>query len=167
MTIDKSALEKIGESFASASASAARNQLYATMAKSKGEGDIAMLLKAVAASEAVNTKRSLMHLRGKVGDLKEHLETLAREKYDAHATVYPKIATLLYETGSKTTGEMFEQFGQVAKNQYDLLSGLKESDVSATTYFVCQVCGYIATDEPPAKCPVCGAVTAKFEAVED
>lgn len=165
MAIDESALDMIAASLAAVSASAERNQLYATLAKGKGRETVALLLKAVAASEAVNVRRSLMHLRGKVGDLDAHLEALAREKFDTHASRYPKIATLLRETGSNTTGEMFEQFGEVAKNQYDLLSGLKEGDPSPSAFFVCQVCGYIKADESPPKCPICGAVAAKFQKV--
>ena len=34
-----------------------------------------------------------------------------------------------------------------------------------TEYHVCQVCGYIAEDEAPERCPVCAAIKAKFKAV--
>jgi rubrerythrin len=34
-----------------------------------------------------------------------------------------------------------------------------------TEYYVCQVCGYIAEDEAPDRCPVCAAVIEKFKAV--
>ena len=35
-----------------------------------------------------------------------------------------------------------------------------------TDYYVCQVCGYIAEDEAPERCPVCNSVKGKFKKVE-
>jgi rubrerythrin len=32
--------------------------------------------------------------------------------------------------------------------------------------FVCYACGYLATGEAPAKCPICGAVKKAFKKVE-
>jgi rubrerythrin len=31
-----------------------------------------------------------------------------------------------------------------------------------TVYHVCQVCGYIAEDDAPDRCPVCDAIKTKF-----
>jgi rubrerythrin len=33
------------------------------------------------------------------------------------------------------------------------------------TYYVCQVCGYIAEGEPPDQCPVCGVSREQFKRV--
>ena len=34
-----------------------------------------------------------------------------------------------------------------------------------TVYHICQVCGYIAEDEAPDRCPVCDAIKSKFKPV--
>jgi rubrerythrin len=34
------------------------------------------------------------------------------------------------------------------------------------TYHVCTVCGYVAEDEAPDKCPVCGVPRARFRRVD-
>jgi rubrerythrin len=38
----------------------------------------------------------------------------------------------------------------------------KGSADESTKYYVCKICGYIAVDEIPPKCPVCNAVQEKF-----
>jgi rubrerythrin len=39
----------------------------------------------------------------------------------------------------------------------DNLENLEEAD-----YYVCSVCGYTCENEPPDKCPVCGAASKAF-----
>ena len=34
-----------------------------------------------------------------------------------------------------------------------------------TDYYVCQVCGYVAENEAPHRCPVCNAVQKKFKSI--
>jgi len=152
--------------FADESTSAARNKLYAARFKKKGKHFLAKLLNAISESEEVHARRAFMHLRGKIGDPDEYFNTLKKTKYEAFATVFPSTSSMLYRNGKKTTAEAFEQFGEVSKNHYDLMSTVSgEVAGDSTTYWVCQVCGYIAVDDAPGKCPVCGAITTKFNLV--
>jgi rubrerythrin len=43
----------------------------------------------------------------------------------------------------------------------DNLEALEDTD-----YYVCPVCGYTCEDEPPDKCPVCGAKSKAFFKVD-
>jgi rubrerythrin len=157
----------VSTAFALEAASAARNRLYsAVLKRKKSAAALAHLLTAIADSEETHTRRILMHMRGKLGEPQKHIEMLTRSKYEAYARQYPQIADRLEKSGSKTAAEAFEQFGEVAKNHYDLLIAVTGGkSATPTDYFVCGVCGYIATGEAPAKCPVCGAVTSKFRLV--
>ncbi len=51
-----------------------------------------------------------------------------------------------------------------AAMSHDSLS--RRGGTLASSYHVCQVCGYIASDAPPERCPVCRAQAAQFDAVE-
>lgn len=151
--------------FAAESASAARNRLYAArLGQSTEKSRLSELLSAVADAEDVQARRMLMHMRGKIGDPSAHLDALVRRKYAAYTTDYPKIADALANEGMKTAAEAFEQFGEVAKNHFDLIDEVaSRRQPGPEAFYVCQVCGFIAAGEPPPKCPVCGAVKAKFK----
>jgi rubrerythrin len=156
--------QDIAGAYAEASVSAARNRLYAAMAKKEGDAGLAKLLNAMAASEEVQANRILMHLRGKIETPdRDRIKALAEEKFNAYSRLFPKISHELYEAARKTAGEAFEQFGQVFEGHFRKLEAHLESGADEeTTYYICGVCGYIAEDDVPGKCPVCGAVGRKF-----
>lgn len=166
--LSESRQEEIGRSLVENQISADRNRLYAAMARKNGHEGLARLLTAVAVAEEVQVRRTRMHLRGKTGgNAAEWADELAQRKFHAYGRGYPRIATALYADGRKTPGEAFEQFGQVAENHFRLLENRKETGEidPDIRYHVCGVCGFVAEREPPKKCPVCGAVPAKFSEV--
>ena len=153
--------------FAKESASAARNRVYAQLAKKDGDNVMSNLLNALATAEEVHARRALMHLRGKTGELDEYYESLLESKREAFSTEFPEISKKFEEKGRKTPAEMFAQFGKVAENHYNLLEQTRnEGQEASRTFYVCQVCGYISTDCAPEKCPVCGAVQSRFKLEE-
>lgn len=152
--------------FADQCTSAARNTLHTARLRKKGRTTLASLLAAVSAAEDIQSRRISMHMRGKIEDTAGHLSALRRKKYDDFAKVFPKLAARLAREGVAKTAEAFEQFGEVAKNHYDRISETADSPQDqAITFFLCQVCGYIAVDFAPARCPVCGAIEARFRKV--
>ena len=149
--------------FADQCTSAARNSLHAARLRKDRRPALASLLTAISAAEDIQTRRMLMHMRGKIGDTAAHLSALQQKKYDDFAVVFPNLARRCNRSGLSKTAEALEQFGEVAKNHYDRISeatgsGKDESGV----FFLCLVCGYICIDFPPASCPVCGAIEARF-----
>lgn len=160
--------QDIAGAYAEASVSAARNRLYAAKARKEGDAGLAKLLDAMAASEEVQANRILMHLRGKIDNPdRDRIKALAEEKFNAYSRLFPKISHDLYTADRKTAGEAFEQFGQVFEGHFRKLEAHLESGAKEeTTYYVCGVCGYIAEDDVPNKCPVCGAVAKKFSEEE-
>ena len=151
--------------FADQCTSSARNALHAARAKSQHPA-LARLLAAVSTAEDIQARRMLMQMRGKIDDTSTHLSALRRKKFDDFASVFPKLAERFGREGSQKTAEALEQFGEVAKNHYDRICAAAEiSRDDSTIFFVCRVCGYIAAEFPPARCPVCGAVETKFSAV--
>jgi rubrerythrin len=41
-----------------------------------------------------------------------------------------------------------------------------ENPKDVDCYYVCSVCGFTCEDEPPEKCPVCGALKKAFNKVD-
>jgi rubrerythrin len=157
----------IAMAFARESGSAARNRLYAARFKKEGKMALVGLLNAIAESEEIQARRAFMHLRGKIDNPSEYISALKKSKFEAYSRLYPGMSSKLYNAGQKTTAEAFEQFGEVAKVHLDHLDAVKDEIESRSPRFVvCRVCGYIAADDPPSRCPVCGAVQVKFRPVE-
>ena len=44
---------------------------------------------------------------------------------------------------------------------------MEKPDGLKAVHWVCAVCGYVADDIPPIKCPNCGASRENFERVEE
>ena len=155
--------QEMALAFARMSKSSALNQLYAAKAKRDGNVLLSKLLYSISRSEKIHARRSLMYIRGKFVDPTEYLKHLLHDKYENVTVNYPKISQLSVDSGKKKASEAFDQFSEVTKIHLKLLNeALKKSDDESTTYYVCQICGHIAVDEIPPKCPVCNAVQEKF-----
>jgi rubrerythrin len=152
--------------YAAQAAGAARNRLHAARLDKAGRKDLARLLTALADADEIQARRTLMYLRGKLDDSGAYVEALPAIKQQAAAGEYPQLAAALSAAGQAKAAEAFEQFARVAGNHAERLGGAGSGErAAAPVYYVCQVCGYIAEDDAPAQCPVCGAVQSKFARV--
>ena len=149
---------------AAESASAARNRLYAAKAKKEGRLQLARLMTAMAAGEQISARRALIYLRGKIGRAAPHLEQLRKQKRTAATVEYPNCRQSAASAGDRSAEAAFDQFGKVSRNHAVVLEK-PDIDTADHDFYVCQVCGYIALDEIPDKCPVCGAVPERFKPV--
>ncbi len=155
--------QEMALAFARMSKSSALNKLYAAKVKREGNVLLSKLLYSISRSEKIHARRSLMYIRGKIGDPSEYLKHLLHHKHENVSVKYPKISQLSVDSGKKKASEAFDQFSNVEKIHLKLLKEvLKGSMDESTQYYVCQICGYIAVDEIPQKCPVCNAVQEKF-----
>ncbi|MGD8368254.1 MAG: hypothetical protein PVG78_11460 [Desulfobacterales bacterium] len=145
--------------FAALSASAARNRLFAQKAKAEGNRPVALLLSAMAEGEEIMARRALIALRGKIFPLDDYLAEIADTK-GRSAAVSDERAGAAAKNGDENTADAYRRFGAVTRNHGEQLAGLGRE----TALYVCQVCGYIAADEAPDRCPVCNAVAKKFKA---
>jgi rubrerythrin len=155
--------QKMALAFAKMSKSSALNRLYAAKVKRDGNVLLSKLLYSISRSEKIHARRSLMYIRGKMGNPTEYLKRLLHIKHENISIKYPKISQLSIDAEKKKASEAFDQFSKVEKIHLKLLKeALKGSSDESTRYYVCQICGYIAVDETPPKCPVCNAVQEKF-----
>jgi len=155
--------EEMALAFAKMSKSSALNKLYAAKVKREGNVLLSKLLYSISRSEKIRARRSLMYIRGKIGDPTDYLKRLLDIKQENVSIKYPNISRQSIDAGKKKASEAFDQFSKVEKIHLKLLKeALERSTDESTRYYVCQICGFIAVDEIPSKCPVCNAVQEKF-----
>jgi rubrerythrin len=72
----------------------------------------------------------------------------------------------MVEEENRYGAEFFERLTRVTKNHLRLLEkSTGDPEDREHTLHVCRVCGFIALDNTPEKCPVCNAVPEKFTAI--
>ena len=165
--MSKKTEKNLAYAFAAESKAAARNSTFAQKAAAEGYSQIARLFRAVSEAESVHARRFLRLMTGKIGTTEENLETAFQNEIKANAEEYPKLIGEAAEEGMTSAEKAFAQSRDVEDMHADLykraLNDLMEE--RETAYFVCQVCGYVAENEAPENCPVCGAVKGKFKSV--
>lgn len=153
--------------FAAESKASVRNEVFAKKADRDGYPQIARLFRAVSDAESVHAHRYLLLLRGKIGSTEENLEAAFQNEIKANVDEYPKLIKDASGEGKENVVKAFSQSRDVESRHAELYKKAMNDMLSEreTTYFVCQVCGYVSEDEAPEKCPICGAVTGKFKKV--
>ena len=154
--------------FAAESKAAERNKAFAAKADQEGYAQIARLFRAVSAAESVHARRFLLLVRGKIGSTEENLDAAFNNEIKANVNEYPALIKDASEENQKAALNAFSQARDV-ENRHAELYKKAMNDMLAereTVYYVCGVCGYIAEDNPPDNCPVCGAVKEKFSRVD-
>ncbi len=145
--------------FSRESRNAARNAMAALKADKDGHSQAARLLRAISAGQEVHAKKLLMLLRGKLGSTEENIEVSVQKLEDAIAD-YPAMLDGLRENGDPAGESMLAQCLKTAMGHKGRLARLNgEKDVF---YQVCGICGFIAEEAAPERCPVCGAVRNQF-----
>ncbi len=154
--------------FAAESKASIRNEAFARKAEAEGYHQMARLFRAVSEAEAVHARRYLRLMRGKIGTTEENLKAAFENEIKANVDEYPKLIKHASDEGHSSAFRAFSQSRDVENRHAELYKKAMTDMLSerSTDYYVCQVCGYISEDEPPEKCPVCGALKAKFKLVK-
>lgn len=159
--------KNLSYAFAAESKAAARNAVFAKKAEVEGYTQIARLFRAVADAESVHSRRFLMLMRGKIGTTEENLVAAFENEIKANAEEYPALIRVAAEEGNDAAMTAFSHARDVESRHAELYKKAINDMIAEqeTGYFVCQVCGYIAEDVAPERCPVCNAVKQKFKSV--
>jgi rubrerythrin len=154
--------------FAAESKATARNSAFAAKADQEEYTQIARLFRAIAEAESVHARRYLLLMRGKIGSTEENLEAAFQNEIRANVDEYPKLIQDATAEHNSAAEKAFSQARDVESRHAELYKQAMNDMLSErdTLYHVCQVCGYVAQEEPPENCPICGAVRGKFKRVE-
>ncbi len=156
----KEAFHKVYEAEAKA---ALRLKVFARKADQEGLPQIAKLFRVIAFSEEIHGERALRMLR-EIHDTDTNLKESFQSETSIAGVAYENFIELAEEKGDATSSMIFSNSRDVEAGHAKLyklainhLIGERE-----TTYYVCQVCGYVADGICPETCPVCSAPRDQF-----
>ncbi|NLI83302.1 MAG: hypothetical protein GX443_16680 [Deltaproteobacteria bacterium] len=141
------------------SVQAARNEIAALKAHAEGRNAEEKLFRAMEQAQRVHWNKALMLLRGRTGSTDENLEqTLASLQQSLSSYM-----AMLENTDGPARG-MADQLVRTTRNHMVLVRQVASRPPG--TYHVCGICGFIAYDQAPERCPVCRALQEKFAVVD-
>ena len=149
------------------------NRKYLAFAKKsakEGYPHIAHLFRAVAAAETVHAHGHLKVMRG-VGSTRENLKAAIEGEIHEITNMYPTFIEQAETEGERRASLSFRRALETEKLHERLYATALESldagtDLPATDFYICEVCGYTTEGDAPEKCPICGALKNKFFRVE-
>jgi rubrerythrin len=156
--------EALQQAYSGEAKAALRLKVYAEKAEEEGYPQIAKLFRVIASSEEVHGARALKVLK----EIKTTEENLA-ESFESERRVaevaYGEFVKQAEAEGNRAAVLHFSQSKDVeethAKLYKEAMNHMLEE--RETTYYVCQVCGYVADGILPDICPVCGAKREQFK----
>jgi len=163
-------MDNMQEAFAGESQANRKYLAFAKKADEDGFGQVARLFRAAAEAETVHAHAHLRAM-GAVKGTVENLEEAIKGEGHEFRRMYPGFVREAEEEGNKPAYYSLKNAMAVEEIHYHLYSEALEavrsgSDLTAVKIFVCGVCGNTVYDEPPEKCPVCGAPKKRFSEVE-
>jgi rubrerythrin len=156
----KEAFHKIYEGEAKATL---RLKVFAKKADQEGLPQISKLFRVIAFSEEIHGERALRMLR-EIKDTDTNLKESFQSETGIAGVAYDHFIELSENIGDVTASTVFSNSRDVEDGHANLykkamihLIGERE-----TTYYVCQVCGYVSDGVWPESCPVCSAPKDQF-----
>jgi len=153
--MNEKAYEHLATAFVLETVAAAKNEIRARKAGREGSSQAARLFRALTSSQRVHSNKGLMLLRGKISSTDKSIADLMQ-------TLERSVATYesILEEVEGAVRRFVDQLLRTTRNHLGLLRKYNEQE--ERIYFVCQICGFIATEKVPEHCPVCQAVKEKF-----
>jgi len=158
--------KNLREAFAGESQANRKYLAFAKQAEKEGYSQVAKLFRAAAEAETVHAHAHLRTL-GEIKITAENLQAAISGETHEFKSMYPAMIEEAKAEGNKAAERSFSFANEVEKVHADLyqkaLDNLGKQE--ETDYYVCSVCGYTCEQEPPDKCPVCGAIKKAFSRV--
>ena len=159
--------QNLRDAFAGESQANRKYLAFAKKAERDGYPQAAKLFRAAAEAETVHAHAHLKAL-GEIGSTLDNLKVAVAGETHEFKNMYPDMIVEAKEEGNKSAERTFTFANEVEKIHAELyqkaidnLENLEEVD-----YYVCSVCGMTVENEPPDKCPVCGAKASAFFKVD-
>ncbi len=159
--------KSLEEAFAGESMAHMKYTIFAEVAEREGKKNIARLFRAIAYAEFVHAKNHATNL-GYVKSTEENLSTaIGGETFEVE-DMYPaylEIARYFEEKGAERSFHYAIEAEKIHAKMYEDAKekASKNEDIEEKSIYICPVCGYTYMgDEPPEKCPVCGASKSMF-----
>jgi len=142
---------------------ALRLKVFAKRADQEDLPQIAKLFRVIAFSEEIHGERALRMLR-EIKDTDTNLKESFQSETSVAGVAYDRFIELAEQIGDVAASTVFsnardaeEDHAKLYKYAINHLIGERE-----TTYYVCQVCGYVSDGVLPETCPICSAPKDQF-----
>ncbi|MGD0822146.1 MAG: rubrerythrin family protein [Desulfomonilia bacterium] len=165
--MDDKIKDAIHQAYAGESKASLRLKVFAEKADQEGYPQLAKLFRVISFSEELHGKRALRILK----EIKSTEENLA-ESFESETRVagvaYDRFIKDAEEVGDIPASVYFSQSKDVEEIHAKLYKEAMDHvlEERQTTYYVCDVCGYVSDGVLPEECPVCGAKKDRFVTFE-
>ncbi|MHC4664500.1 MAG: rubrerythrin family protein [Planctomycetota bacterium] len=162
--------DNLQQAFAGESQANRKYLAFAKKAESDGYPMVAKIFRAAAEAETVHAHAHLRAMGG-IKSTQENLQEAVKGESFEFNQMYPDYIKQAREDDAKAALGSFQNAMAVEQVHYSLyIEALKSvqagDDMKEARVFVCSVCGNTVLDEPPEKCPVCGAPKERFNEVQ-
>ena len=157
----------LARAFAELARSAARRKIYSRKAAKEGKPAVAHFLRAMSASEAVQSRRLFNSLLGRVDTSDAYIDTIFAKEVQAILVHYSELIDSLPHQRSALLHALRQL--RAAETRLRSFYDSDKRDIKAdkdARYFVCRFCGYLSTGSPPDKCPLCTASGESFDQID-
>ncbi len=157
--------ENLNAAFAGESQANRKYLAFAKKAEHDGFPNIARLFRTAAEAETIHAHGHLEAMGG-IGSTAENLQAAVGGETYEFSQMYPPMlsqATVDKHQAKRMFGYALKAEAVHAKLYTMALEAVKKGkDLAETAFFLCPVCGHIELGEPPASCPICGALGEEF-----
>lgn len=156
----KEVFHKIYEGEAKA---ALRLKIFAKKAEQEDLSQIGKLFRVIAFSEEIHGERALQMLR-EIKDTDTNLKESFQSETSIAGVAYDHFIEIAEGIGNVAASNIFSQSRDVEEGHAKLYKKAMNHLIGEreTTYYVCQVCGYVSDGVWPEVCPICSAPKDQF-----
>ena len=156
----KEVFHKIYEGEAKA---ALRLKIFAKKAEQEDLSQIGKLFRVIAFSEEIHGERALRMLR-EIKDTDTNLKESFQSETSIAGVAYDHFIEVAEAIGNVAASNIFSQSRDVEEGHAKLYKKAMNHLIGEreTTYYVCQVCGYVSDGVWPEACPICSAPKDQF-----
>ncbi|HNY64164.1 MAG TPA: rubrerythrin family protein [Deltaproteobacteria bacterium] len=161
--MDDKLLNAIHQAYTGESKASLRLKVFAEKAEQEGYPQLAKLFRVISFSEELHGKRALRLLK-EVKSTEENLAASFESETKVAGVAYDQFIKLAEEGGNKAVSLYFSQSRDVEEIHAKLYKEAMDHVLEErhTTYYVCDVCGYVSDGVLPEECPICSAGKERF-----
>lgn len=157
--------QNLKDAFAGESQANRKYLAFAKKAEADGFPNVARLFRTAAEAETIHAHGHLEALGG-IGTTAANLQAaISGETYEYKEMYPPMIKQAMADkhAAKRMFGYAVRAEEVHAKLYQMALDAVKRGkDLAETKFYLCPVCGHIELGQPPASCPICGALEEEF-----
>jgi rubrerythrin len=165
--MDEKIKDAMHQAYTGESKAGLRLKVFAEKADQEGYPQLAKLFRVISFSEELHGKRALRLLK-EIKSTEENLADSFESEIRVAGVAYDNFIKYAEEVGDRASSLYFSQSRDVEEIHAKLYKEAMDHvlEERQTTYYVCDVCGYVSDGILPEECPVCGAKKDRFVTFE-